>query len=114
MFIPLFFVSVGLNMRFDNIGESFVFVIVMTILACLTKLLDVMGAATGFSMPSSYIAGVDGVRGEMGLITAQIGYEAHLLSPMYYSDVITVIIIATVLAPFILKNALKRSANELE
>jgi len=53
-------------------------------------------------------------RGEMGLITAQIGYEAHLLSPMYYSDVITVIIIATVLAPFILKNALKRSANELE
>ena len=53
-------------------------------------------------------------RGEMGLITAQIGYEAHLLSPMYYSDVITVIIIATVLAPFILKNALKQSANELE
>ena len=66
-------------------------------------------------MPSSYIVGSGMVaRGEMGLITAQIGYEAHLLSPMYYSDVITVIIIATVLAPFILKNALKRSANELE
>ena len=70
---------------------------------------------SGFSMPSSYIVGSGMVaRGEMGLITAQIGYEAHLLSPMYYSDVITVIIIATVLAPFILKNALKRSANELE
>lgn len=117
MFIPLFFVSVGLNMRFDNIGESFVFVIVMTILACLTKLLGcgVGAKLSGFSMPSSYIVGSGMVaRGEMGLITAQIGYEAHLLSPMYYSDVITVIIIATVLAPFILKNALKRSANELE
>lgn len=117
MFIPLFFVSVGLNMRFDNIGESFVFVIVMTILACLTKLLGCGEGAklSGFSMPSSYIVGSGMVaRGEMGLITAQIGYEAHLLSPMYYSDVITVIIIATVLAPFILKNALKRSANELE
>ena len=117
MFIPLFFVSVGLNMRFDNIGESFVFVIVMTILACLTKLLGCGAGAklSGFSMPSSYIVGSGMVaRGEMGLITAQIGYEAHLLSPMYYSDVITVIIIATVLAPFILKNALKRSANELE
>ena len=66
-------------------------------------------------MPSSYVVGSGMVaRGEMGLITAQIGYEAHLLSPMYYSDVITVIIIATVLAPFILKNALKQSANELE
>lgn len=117
MFIPLFFVSVGLNMRFDNIGESFVFVIVMTILACLTKLLGcgVGAKLSGFSMPSSYVVGSGMVaRGEMGLITAQIGYEAHLLSPMYYSDVITVIIIATVLAPFILKNALKRSANELE
>lgn len=117
MFIPLFFVSVGLNMRFDNIGESFVFVIVMTILACLTKLLGcgVGAKLSGFSMPSSYIVGSGMIaRGEMGLITAQIGYEAHLLSPMYYSDVITVIIIATVLAPFILKNALKRSANELE
>ncbi|QIZ03643.1 cation:proton antiporter [Limosilactobacillus reuteri] len=117
MFIPLFFVSVGLNMRFDNIGESFVFVIVMTILACLTKLLGCGTGAklSGFSMPSSYVVGSGMVaRGEMGLITAQIGYEAHLLSPMYYSDVITVIIIATVLAPFILKNALKRSANELE
>ena len=117
MFIPLFFVSVGLNMRFDNIGESFVFVIVMTILACLTKLLGCGAGAklSGFSMPSSYVVGSGMVaRGEMGLITAQIGYEAHLLSPMYYSDVITVIIIATVLAPFILKNALKRSANELE
>ena len=117
MFIPLFFVSVGLNMRFDNIGESFVFVIVMTILTCLTKLLGCGAGAklSGFSMPSSYVVGSGMVaRGEMGLITAQIGYEAHLLSPMYYSDVITVIIIATVLAPFILKNALKQSANELE
>lgn len=117
MFIPLFFVSVGLNMRFNNIGESFVFVIVMTILASLTKLLGCGAGAklSGFSMPSSYVVGSGMVaRGEMGLITAQIGYEAHLLSPMYYSDVITVIIIATVLAPFILKNALKRSANELE
>ena len=114
-FIPIGYAM--LNMRFDNIGESFVFVIVMTILACLTKLLGCGAGAklSGFSMPSSYVVGSGMVaRGEMGLITAQIGYEAHLLSPMYYSDVITVIIIATVLAPFILKNALKRSANELE
>ena len=115
LFIPLFFVSVGLNMRFDNIQRSFIFVIVMTILACLTKLIGCGAGAkmSGFSLPSSYVVGSGMVaRGEMALITAQIGYEAHLMSSMYYSDVITVIILATVLAPFMLKHALKSAHEE--
>ncbi|HJE26739.1 MULTISPECIES: cation:proton antiporter [Limosilactobacillus] len=115
LFIPLFFVSVGLNMRFDNLQRSFVFVIVMTILACLTKLVGCGAGAklSGFNLPSSYVVGSGMVaRGEMALITAQIGYEAHLMSSMYYSDVITVIILATVLAPFMLKHALKSAHEE--
>lgn len=115
LFIPLFFVSVGLNMRFDNLQRSFVFVIVMTILACLTKLVGCGAGAKlfGFNLPSSYVVGSGMVaRGEMALITAQIGYEAHLMSSMYYSDVITVIILATVLAPFMLKHALKSAHEE--
>lgn len=115
LFIPLFFVSVGLNMRFDNLQRSFVFVIVMTILACLTKLVGCGAGAklSGFNLPSSYVVGSGMVaRGEMALITAQIGYEAHLMSSMYYSDVITVIILATVLAPFMLKHALKFAHEE--
>ncbi|MGN1280274.1 MAG: cation:proton antiporter [Limosilactobacillus sp.] len=115
LFIPLFFVSVGLNMRFDNIQRSLVFVIVMTILACLTKLVGCGAGAklSGFNLASSYVVGSGMVaRGEMALITAQIGYEAHLMSSMYYSDVITVIILATVLAPFMLKHALKRAHEE--
>lgn len=112
LFIPLFFVSVGLNMRFDHLDESFVFVVVMTILACLTKLVGCGTGAkiAGFEWHSSYVVGSGMVaRGEMALITAQIGYQAHLLSSMYYSDVITVIILATVIAPFMLKHALHRS-----
>ncbi|MEE6650725.1 cation:proton antiporter [Limosilactobacillus pontis] len=115
LFIPLFFVSVGLNMRFDNLQRSFVFVIVMTILACLTKLVGCGAGAklSGFNLPSSYVVGSGMVaRGEMALITAQIGYEAHLMLSMYYSDVITVIILATVLAPFMLKHALKSAHEE--
>ncbi|WP_283594833.1 cation:proton antiporter [Limosilactobacillus galli] len=115
LFIPLFFVSVGLNMRFDNLQRSFIFVIVMTILACLTKLVGCGAGAklSGFNLPSSYVVGSGMVaRGEMALITAQIGYEAHLMSSMYYSDVITVIILATVIAPFMLKHALKAAHEE--
>ncbi|MBB1063119.1 cation:proton antiporter [Limosilactobacillus fastidiosus] len=112
MFIPLFFVSVGLNMRVDRLSESIILVIVMTILACLTKLVGCGAGAyiSGFDFNSSYVVGSGMIaRGEMALITAQIGYQAHLLSPMYYSDVITVIIVATVLAPFILKHSLVKA-----
>lgn len=111
LFIPVFFVNVGLSMRLDHFVDSLLFIIVMTILACLTKLLGCCGGAKmmGFDFNSSYVIGSGMVaRGEMALITAQIGYEAHLLSEKYYSDVITVIVLATILAPFILKNALQK------
>lgn len=111
MFIPIFFVNVGLSMRFDHFLDSLWFIIMMTVLACLTKLLGCGGGAklTGFDVNSSYIIGSGMIaRGEMSLITAQIGFQAHLLSEKYYSDIITVIVLATILAPFILKHSLHR------
>lgn len=111
VFIPVFFVNVGLVMRLNHFLDSLVFIVVMTILSCLTKLIGSGGGAMlmGFDRQSGYVIGSGMIaRGEMALITAQIGYEAHLLSSKYYSDVITVVVLATVLAPFILKHALKR------
>ena len=111
MFIPIFFVNVGLSMRFDHFLDSLWFIIMMTVLACLTKLLGCGGGAklTGFDLNSSYIIGSGMIaRGEMPIITAQIGIQAHLLSEKYYSDIITVIVLATILAPFILKHSLHR------
>ena len=111
VFIPVFFVNVGLVMRLNHFLDSLVFIVVMTILACLTKLIGSGGGSMlmGFDRQSGYVIGSGMIaRGEMALITAQIGYEAHLLSSKYYSDVITVVVLATVLAPFILKHALKR------
>lgn len=110
IFIPVFFVNVGLSMKLSTDWHAWIFIIIMTILACLTKFLGAGGGAKlmGFSWPSSYIIGSGMIaRGEMSLITAQIGYEAHLLSTEYYSDIITVIVLATLLAPFILKHSLK-------
>lgn len=112
IFIPLFFVSVGLNMRLDHFLSSLPFLVVMTILACVTKLVGCGAGAklTGFSWSSANVIGSGMVaRGEMALITAQIGFDAHLMSDKYYSDIITVIILATVLAPFMLRGALRRS-----
>jgi len=114
VFIPIFFISIGLNIKFEHLLESLPFIIIMTILACLTKLLGCgLGAKmNGFTLDSSYLVGAGMIsRGEMALITAQIGFEAHLLSEMYYTDVIIVIVLATVIAPFMLKHAIKRHAK---
>lgn len=114
VFIPVFFVNVGLAIRLDHLGAAWPFMVVMTLLACLTKLVGAGGGAylTGFNWSSANVIGSGMVsRGEMALITAQIGYGAQLLSPAVYADIITVIVLATVLAPFMLKDTLHRQAR---
>lgn len=116
IFIPIFFVSVGLDVTFSGLRDSLPFVIVMTILGVLTKLFGcgVGSRISGFTGRSTYIIGAGMIsRGEMALITAQIGFSAHLLASEYYSDIILVIILVTIIAPFMLKNALHGQTDTL-
>lgn len=111
VFIPMFFVSIGLNMTFKGFFDDLIFIVSLTILALITKWLGCgLGAKIlGMNYDSMNIIGSGMVsRGEMALIIAQIGYEAHLLSSEYYSGVIFVIILTTLAAPFMLKAAIKR------
>ena len=111
IFIPVFFVSVGLNMTLAHLGENMGLIVTLTVLACLTKLVGCgLGARLSqFSWISSTVIGTGMIaRGEMGLITAQIGHQAGLMSNTSYSAMILVIILATILAPLFLKPALKR------
>lgn len=111
IFIPVFFVSVGLNMTLDHMAENMGIIVGLTVLACLTKLVGCgLGARLcGFSWTSSSVIGTGMIaRGEMGLITAQIGHQAGLLGDVNYSAMILVIVLATVLAPLLLKQTLKR------
>lgn len=111
VFIPVFFVSIGLNMTFDGLGKDLLFIISLTVVAVLTKWLGCgMGAkVAGMDYNSGDIIGAGMVsRGEMALIIAQLGYESKLLSADYYSSIILVIILTTLIAPFMLKAAVKR------
>ena len=111
VFIPVFFVSIGLNMSFKGFLSDFWFIVVITIAAILTKLLGAgIGARmVGFSWLSGYEIGAGMVsRGEMALIIAQIGYQGKLLSENRYSAVITAIILTTLIAPILLRHAVKR------
>ena len=117
VFIPMFFVSIGLNMTFDGFFKDLIFIIPLTILALLTKWIGCgFGAKIlGMSMRSADIIGAGMVsRGEMALIIAQVGYEAKLLSSDFYSGVIIVIILTTVIAPFMLKHSVMAQKKALK
>lgn len=111
VFIPVFFVSIGLEMDFKGMSSALWFIVALTIVAILTKLIGGgLGAQiAGFDLASSYTVGAGMVsRGEMALIIAQIGYQAKLIVPEYYSATIIVIVLTTLAAPFLLKHAAAR------
>lgn len=111
IFIPVFFVSIGLNMSLAGIEHDLLLIVVLTVVATLTKLLGAGSGAklSGFTLDESYLVGAGMVsRGEMALIIAQIGYQAKLISGDYYSAIITAVILTTLLAPFLLKHAARR------
>jgi Kef-type K+ transport system membrane component KefB len=112
IFIPVFFVSVGLNMTLNNFFKNLMLVVVLVILAALTKWFGCgIGARiSGFNNLSSSVIGTGMIaRGEMGLITAQIGHQAGLLNNTDYSAVILVIILVTLISPLLLKQTLNKS-----
>lgn len=115
VFIPFFFVSIGLSMSFTYLTQAIALVVVMTVLACISKFIGcgVGAALTGFNRQSSFVIGAGMIsRGEMGMITAQIGYQAGVLSRASYSAFVVVIILATMVAPFALKQALRLLPNK--
>lgn len=93
-------------MTFGGIIKNFGFIVIMTGLAIVTKL---VGGAIGARLTNlnwhSAIAIGSGMvsRGEMALIIAQIGLGAHLMATNLYSEIIIVIVLSTIVAPLLLK-----------
>ena len=105
-FIPIFFVSIGLDMSIKGILNDFILFFVLVIGSVFSKLVGAgLGAkVAGFSNSSALLVGTGMVsRGEMALVVAQMGLTNHLLAPAAYSTVIGAIIMTTVVSPFLLK-----------
>lgn len=106
VFIPVFFVSVGLEVDFSNFGEQLIFILILTTVAVLTKLGGgYLGAkVAGFSTNSAFMVGAGMIsRGEMALIILQIGQQSQLIEAKYYSPLVIVILLSTLISPLILK-----------
>lgn len=106
VFIPVFFVSIGLEVSFDNLVSQMSFIIILTLISIFSKLFGgfVGGRLSGFDNSSSLMVGSGMVsRGEMALIILQLGYQAQLVTSEYYSSIILVILFTTLCSPFLLK-----------
>lgn len=106
IFVPFFFVSIGLSVSFDGLSDSIGFLIVFSIIAILSKLIGSgLGAKfAGFSTKSSLGIGAGMIsRGEVALILAAMGLESGLLPETDYTPMIIVIILTTIVTPPLLK-----------
>lgn len=111
VFIPVFFVSVGLEVTFDNFSEHLFFIIVFTIVAIASKLFGgYLGSKfAGFENNSALMVGAGMIsRGEMALIIIQIGQQSNMIEPQYYSPLVIIVLISTLVSPLFLKYFTKK------
>ena len=106
-FVPIFFVSICLAVDLRAItGNAWIFAIVISIVAILSKILGSGGGAriSGFSWLESLQMGIGMVsRGEVGLIVAAFALTGGLLSQENFSIAVFMVIIATLVTPPMLR-----------
>lgn len=115
MFVPVFFVSIGMKIAFDGIGDRIWFTLALTVIAVLTKLIGCgFGARmTGFAAKPSAIIGAGMVsRGEVALIIATMGLSSGLLAQDYFTAVVIVVILTTMITPPMLKYTFGAKAHK--
>lgn len=106
IFVPFFFVSIGLAVSFDGIGNQVGLIVVFSIVAILSKFLGsgIGARLSGFQTRSSMGIGAGMIsRGEVALILAAMGLESGLLPTEYYTAMIIVVIVTTLVTPPLLK-----------
>lgn len=107
LFGPVFFASIGLKTNLESIDSSLLlFSVAFVIVALITKIIGcgLMAKLCKFSWKDSLKIGVGMMtRGEVALIVSQKGLSVGLLTPIYFTAVILLIIISSISTPIILK-----------
>lgn len=114
IFGPVFFASIRLKTSIDNIdGSILLFSVGFVLVALICKIIGcgLMAKICRFNMKDSLKIGVGMMtRGEVALIVAQKGLSVGLLTPVYFTSVILLIIVSSISTPIILKLLYSRDA----
>ena len=107
-FGPLFLMSIGLDVNAWQLGSHLTFFNVLLLIAIAGKIVGCgIGAAfAGFNRRDSFVVGVGMIpRGEVGLITASIGFAAGLVTRDIYAQAVILVLITTLITPALLRYA---------
>ncbi|MDD9953001.1 MAG: cation:proton antiporter [Candidatus Woesearchaeota archaeon] len=114
LFSAIFFVSLGVLMDLTHMtSEAWIFAIILTVVAVLTKLFGCLFPArwTGHTWKESFAVGIGMVpRGEVAMIVGLIGLTGGIISQSTYGVIIFMAFITTVIAPFFLQWALPKKS----
>lgn len=112
IFVPIFFVSVGFSVTFEGLASQIGLLVVFFLIAVITKLVGsgIGAKLTGFSLRSSAGIGSGMVsRGEVALIIATLGLESGLLEQKYFTVLVLVVILTTLITPYLLSRTLGKA-----
>lgn len=112
---PIFFASVGLEASFNGFNSKVVAItVVMFAVAVIGKVAGCGGAARLFriSRSESVQIGVGMIsRGEVAIITANIGLQSHIITQEVFIPTILVVLLTTIVTPILLKIAFNHRAE---
>lgn len=110
-FGPVFFVSIGMEINAWRVGGRVTFFLLLLGIAVIGKIVGCgLGAfSSGFSRRDSLTVGVGMIpRGEVGLITASLGWAAGLVTRELYTQVVALVLLTTLITPALLRFAFPR------
>ena len=107
LFVPVFFVSIGLEADIKSVGwQGIPMAVLIIIVAMLSKIIGcgAGGLLSGFSVADALRLGVGmASRGEVGLIVAAVGLGSGLLAQDEFAMVVLMILATTLLTPILLR-----------
>jgi Kef-type K+ transport system membrane component KefB len=106
LFIPLFFVSIGLSSNFRALGGHWMLLISIFIVAVISKMIGCGFAALGMGMGPvrSLRIGCGMIsRGEVGLIVTAMGASSRIFGESEVAVMVTVVLLTTLLTPLLMR-----------
>lgn len=117
IFTPFFFAVTGAQVDVSALLEPGIAVlaVVLTVAAVVTKSVGGLIGARSLGRWGSTAVGFGMVpRGEVGIVVANLGLAAGLLSQGLFGAVLVAVVLTTVIAPYLLAWAIPRAAAEAE
>jgi Kef-type K+ transport system membrane component KefB len=113
MFVPLFFISIGLQANARELGGRAAFTVALVLVAIVAKAVGCAGFARlfGFSTKESVRVGIGMIpRGEVELIVAGYGLAAGIIGMDIFSAAVLMVLATTTVAPPLVRLVFPRHA----